>query len=143
MSLWSFEGVRRHRNARHFHNFGGHSGRETPLPIPNREVKPACADGTRRATSRESRQPPIIFLTTASGTVRRRRSFSGGPQLLAPIRIELAEPAYALTDRWVCHEQRGQSFLEERIDRVERLGRGAAAKRDELRGLVQPHERVG
>src|SRR5436853_5744863 len=103
MSLWSFEGVRRRCKARHFHNFGGHSGGETPLPIPNREVKPACADGTRRATSRESRQPPIIFLTTASGTVRRRRSFSGGPQLLALIRIELAEPAYALTDWWVCH----------------------------------------
>src|SRR6266550_4261557 len=61
MSLWSFEGVRLHCKARHFHNFGGHSGGETPLPIPNREVKPTCADGTRRATSRESRSPPISF----------------------------------------------------------------------------------
>ena len=25
---------------------GGDSGRVPPLPIPNREVKPACADGT-------------------------------------------------------------------------------------------------
>ena len=25
---------------------GDHSGGETPLPIPNRVVKPACADGT-------------------------------------------------------------------------------------------------
>ena len=25
---------------------GGYSGRVPPLPIPNREVKPACADGT-------------------------------------------------------------------------------------------------
>src|SRR5215213_4022578 len=41
------------------HNFGGHTGRETPLPIPNRAVKPARADGTRRATSRESRSPPM------------------------------------------------------------------------------------
>src|SRR3954466_10508413 len=40
---------------------GGHSGGATPLPIPNREVKPACADGTRTATSRESRWPPINF----------------------------------------------------------------------------------
>src|SRR5256885_3154174 len=55
--LWSFEGARN----RAFDNFGGHSGGDTPLPIPNREVKPTCADGTRRATSRESRQPPITF----------------------------------------------------------------------------------
>jgi RimJ/RimL family protein N-acetyltransferase len=41
--------------------FGGHSGGGTPLPIPNREVKPASADGTRRATSRESRSPPNYF----------------------------------------------------------------------------------
>jgi hypothetical protein len=41
-----------------FTTFGGHSGGATPLPIPNREVKPASADGTRRATSRESRTPP-------------------------------------------------------------------------------------
>src|SRR5438093_2198951 len=39
-------------------NFGGHCGGGTPLPIPNRAVKPASADGTRRATSRESRSPP-------------------------------------------------------------------------------------
>jgi hypothetical protein len=25
---------------------GGYSGGDPPLPIPNREVKPACADGT-------------------------------------------------------------------------------------------------
>src|SRR5437763_13907085 len=48
-----------------FHNFGGHTGRETPLPIPNREVKPARADGTRRATSRESRSPPIYLAKPA------------------------------------------------------------------------------
>src|SRR5262249_60641191 len=47
------------------YNFGGHTGREKPLPIPNREVKPARADGTRRATSRESRSPPINFAKPA------------------------------------------------------------------------------
>jgi hypothetical protein len=47
------------------HNSGGFSGGETPLPIPNREVKPASADGTRRATSRESRTPPVIFRRAA------------------------------------------------------------------------------
>src|SRR5919108_3771651 len=46
-------------------SFGGHSGGGTPLPIPNRAVKPASADGTRRATSRESRSPPIFFAADA------------------------------------------------------------------------------
>ena len=54
--LWSFEGAP--IGADHLDNFGGHSDGETPLPIPNREVKPVSADGTRRATSRESRSPP-------------------------------------------------------------------------------------
>lgn len=37
---------------------GGHSGGETPVPIPNTEVKPSSADGTAWATARESRSPP-------------------------------------------------------------------------------------
>ena len=40
-------------------SFGGYSEGETPLPIPNREVKPLSADGTWRETARESRSPPI------------------------------------------------------------------------------------
>src|SRR6266511_3359473 len=41
--------------------FGGHSDGGTPLPIPNREVKPASADGTRGESPRESRSPPNLF----------------------------------------------------------------------------------
>src|SRR5262249_44520346 len=37
-----------------------HSEREIPLRIPNRAVKPLSADGTWRATSRESRSPPVL-----------------------------------------------------------------------------------
>src|SRR5262245_44158553 len=40
-----------------------HGGRETPLPIPNRAVKPLSADGTWRATSWESRSPPVLYLS--------------------------------------------------------------------------------
>ena len=36
---------------------GGYSDGVPPLPIPNREVKPARADGT--AHPRESRSPPF------------------------------------------------------------------------------------
>ena len=40
---------------------GGHGERETPLPIPNRAVKPHSADGTWLARARESRSPPVYF----------------------------------------------------------------------------------
>ena len=38
---------------------GGFSEGETPLPIPNRAVKPLSADGTWPARARESRTPPV------------------------------------------------------------------------------------
>jgi hypothetical protein len=44
-----------------------HSEGETPLPIPNRAVKPLSADGTWRATSWESRSPPVLSLGRPSG----------------------------------------------------------------------------
>src|SRR5205823_13764642 len=69
-SLWSFEGVR--ACAKRLDNFGGHSGGGTPPPIPNRDVKPASADGTRRATSRESRSPPKYLEKRAARAVRFR-----------------------------------------------------------------------
>src|SRR5436190_24067734 len=37
---------------------GGYGGGVTPLPIPNREVKPSCADGTAGESPWESRLPP-------------------------------------------------------------------------------------
>jgi hypothetical protein len=40
------------------HVSGGNSGGEPPVPIPNTEVKPACADGTWGVGPRESRSPP-------------------------------------------------------------------------------------
>src|SRR3954462_2018125 len=39
---------------------GGHGEGETPLPIPNRAVKPLSADGTWPARARESRTPPVF-----------------------------------------------------------------------------------
>src|SRR4051812_865465 len=40
---------------------GGHSGGVTPVPIPNTEVKPACADGTWGEAPWESRSSPEFF----------------------------------------------------------------------------------
>ena len=39
---------------------GGYGEGETPLPIPNRAVKPLSADGTWPARAWESRSPPVF-----------------------------------------------------------------------------------
>src|SRR5699024_3623792 len=51
-------------------SYGGHSGRETPGPIPNPEAKPASADGTALARVWESRSPPN---TTSTRTPNHHR----------------------------------------------------------------------
>ena len=40
---------------------GGHSGGVPPLPIPNRAVKPARADGTALTGGRAGRRPFFLF----------------------------------------------------------------------------------
>ena len=47
-------------------SYGGHSGRETPGPIPNPEVKPASANGTATDRLWESRTPPNIYFRKGS-----------------------------------------------------------------------------
>jgi hypothetical protein len=44
---------------------GGLGEGETPLPIPNREVKPLSADGTWLARAWESRTPPVMYKHTS------------------------------------------------------------------------------
>src|SRR6185295_17007769 len=46
-----------------------HGEREIPLPIPNRAVKPLCADGTWGATPWESRSPPVLLQRPPFGAV--------------------------------------------------------------------------
>ena len=67
-SLCSFQGVVPEAIASrepHSNKFcGGLSEREIPVPIPNTEVKPLCADDTARATLWESKSPPhSLFLS--------------------------------------------------------------------------------
>ena len=40
---------------------GGDSEKDTPVPMPNTEVKPLNADGTWMVTSWESRKSPVKF----------------------------------------------------------------------------------
>src|SRR5579863_5210847 len=56
---------------------GGYGEGETPLPIPNRAVKPLSADGTWLARARESRSPPVYF------TIGPRRQRRGSTRLWA------------------------------------------------------------
>src|SRR5690606_5135844 len=59
-------------------NFSGaHSGGETPVPIPNTAVKPSSADGTARATGRESRSVPENFFRCARLSQSRAAAFPG------------------------------------------------------------------
>src|SRR5579871_2912933 len=58
--LCSFEGS---PEAWSRHASGGHGEGETPLPIPNRAVKPLSADGTWLARAWESRSPPVYLHT--------------------------------------------------------------------------------
>ena len=50
-----------------FATFGGDSEGDTPLPIPNRAVKPLSADGTWCASAWESRSPPVFVRSRPSG----------------------------------------------------------------------------
>jgi hypothetical protein len=64
--------------------FGGDSEGDTPLPIPNREVKPLSADGTWASRPWESRSPPVLTEKGRSnwgGPFRRSGRFfvQGGP----------------------------------------------------------------
>ena len=58
---------------------GGHSGGETPVPIPNTAVKPARADGTWGEAPWESRSPPGFLIDEVPSELRLEgtSSFSG------------------------------------------------------------------
>ena len=57
---------------------GGDAGGVTPVPIPNTEVKPFRADGTARATARESRSPPGVIPAGGERELSPAISFWGG-----------------------------------------------------------------
>src|SRR5690606_4211807 len=58
-------GLRRGPSLRMREFSGGHGEGETPVPIPNTEVKPLIADGTARETVWESRTLPEPISTSA------------------------------------------------------------------------------
>jgi hypothetical protein len=62
--------------------FGGDGEEETPVPIPNTEVKLFSADGTARGTAWESRTPPRSF--KAKSLLDFPRGFLFHPHLFSP-----------------------------------------------------------
>src|SRR6476646_11881177 len=70
-----------------------HSEWETPLPIPNRAVKPLCADGTWGATPWESRSPPVLFAVRAREWRGLRRPMSGALRRRQAARVALLRHA--------------------------------------------------
>src|SRR5205823_12534880 len=82
---------------------------------------------------------PPISDPAGGGTCQ---SSSGCTKLLAPVRIELAQPAHPFADRRMRVEERSEALLGERVGRVDRLGRGARLEADELHRRLEPHERI-
>ncbi len=59
---------------------GGYGEGETPLPIPNRAVKPLSADGTWLARAWESRSPPVFSISRCDSA---ERADAGRDQVLS------------------------------------------------------------
>src|SRR5204863_4839138 len=93
--------------------------------------------------------PYTTLFRSRNGGRRLRRagpgSFSelGGAQLFAPGWVERPQSPHALGHRRMSDEQRREAFLGERIDRVERLRRGAGLELDELARLLEADQRIG
>ena len=59
---WRCVVLKAREGARSLRVSGGYGEGETPLPIPNRAVKPLSADGTWCSHAWESRSPPVFSL---------------------------------------------------------------------------------
>src|SRR5918999_2787783 len=79
--------------------FGGNSERETPLPIPNRAVKPLSADGTWWATAWESRSPPVFTSGPPGRAVLSRASAFAPPVAATGVPRLDHEPIARLVER--------------------------------------------
>jgi hypothetical protein len=111
--LCGFEGPRRavsqprcDARARRSQVSGGYSEGETPLPFPNRAVKPLSADGTWPARAWESRSPPVFSVpspVSASGAGGALSYFfqllcvGGGWRSAAVLRARARHPSFVAT----------------------------------------------
>src|SRR3954468_8560163 len=150
--LWSFEGASAFDAAPQLtawaviatgiHLFPFRTEKLSPLaPMVLGEQSPGRVG--RRPFFRGPRKGPFFYVVFLCRPYLEPARLSGSTKLLAPLRVELAQPAYPLADGRVRHEQRREPLLGERIGRVERLGRRARLERHEPRRLLEPDQRVG
>src|ERR1043165_9955014 len=66
---------------------GGFGVGETPLPIPNRAVKPHSADGTWPSRAWESRSPPVLLRRPAHRAARLRSAATTRDRAATPAAI--------------------------------------------------------
>src|SRR3954467_9009528 len=99
----------------------------------------------RRGRTRPGRVPRAATqaLLAVPRTPRARSSRGLRAHLLPPLRVELAQAPDALLDLRMRDEERGEPLLEKRVERPERLRRGARLEVDQLRGLLQAEESIG
>jgi hypothetical protein len=115
--------------------FGGNSEGDTPLPIPNRAVKPLSADGTWWETAWESRSPPVLTETIRAASASLGRLFScpgGTPSHICP-RSFRPPPIRCLragTDRCRrCRSRRGRGSRSRRSRRARESDPGRSRRR--------------
>ena len=145
---------------------GDHSGRVTPVPIPNTEVKPACADGTWGETPWESRTLPefisdnahlatrvgivasggrrrVTFqiVTNPSGAPGQRRARGAAPGDRSPERVPAGPGARSGQGRQPVRDR--ESERERRARRHAEDSDLPLEVRDELRGAVGPDRSTG
>jgi hypothetical protein len=102
--LCGFQGL---REAPVSPDLGGVSERDTPLPIPNRAVKPLSADGTWPSRAWESRSPPVFLLTPSEASALAGRSAGRHPAR----RAALAAPPRNRPLRGPAARHRGEARL--------------------------------
>ena len=76
---------------------GGYGEGETPLPIPNRAVKPLSADGTWLARARESRTPPVLRYEPPEGGSKASNEETGGDLLSRSHKGQVPSALWGLT----------------------------------------------
>ncbi len=98
-----------------FRFLGDHGGGETPVPIPNTEVKPFSADGTAWVTVWESRTLPRIKFASAKAEIEGPSEMMGFFVLTEPTHLSLV-PIFWIDSTWSKVRASGISGKEPPVD---------------------------
>jgi hypothetical protein len=113
---------------------GGYGEGETPLPIPNRAVKPLSADGTWLARAWESRSPPVYL---SASPARRRGSLLFVPAVGRSRPGRAAEPHPIRRDSRACRVPAGCVICRSASQRQRRPASSRPQGADRTSGVMQ------